>query len=683
MSADADRITPVAYQPASPSSGGDGARRPPLALLLVAVALLVGGLSAWFFITAVSIKLDIHPGPDAVDISGAFALPLGERTLLRPGQVRISANKQGYQPLSEPLKVEDQQDQIFQFELEKLPGLLNVISSPAAALHIDGKPVGTTPVESIELAAGKHQLRLSAERHQVFEADIEIEGKGLTQRFEAELVPAWAEVAFSSEPGGASVSLGEQLLGTTPLTAEIGAGAHDISLSLEGYKPWRGSLSVVADVAQTYPKVKLERADAVVKLSSTPSGASVTVNGTFRGKTPLRLTIKPAVSHRIKVSKAGHKSAERRLRLAPEEAQDLSLRLEPIFGVLQFEIQPRDAELRVNGELQSPGTAQLRLPSAPQKISVSKKGFVSHEATVTPRPGLDQQVKVVLKTPAELKAASVPRQIKTRAGQTLKLMPVGRFTMGSKRGTQGRQANEGQRPVRLSRPYYLSTTEISNAQYRKFDRNYSSGIVGRRTLDNDKQPVVRLSWNKAVEYCNWLSQQDGLPPAYAPGSGKLVDPLNHGYRLPTEAEWAWAARFAGRKTPLRYPWGHAMPPSGRAGNYADLSAATLVSEHLSQYQDGFATTAAVGSFPANPLGLFDLGGNVSEWVHDRYGSALVIGAKEQTDPLGSEQGSEHVIRGSSWMHGRITELRLAWRGHGLEGRPDVGFRIARYVESTP
>lgn len=86
----------------------------------------------------------------------------------------------------------------------------------------------------------------------------------------------------------------------------------------------------------------------------------------------------------------------------------------------------------------------------------------------------------------------------------------------------------------------------------------------------------------------------------------------------------------------------------------------------------------MGTFSPNYHEIFDLAGNVAEWVHDFYGSAGSIGT--ETDPLGPEQGEFHVIRGSSWAHGNVTEMRLSFRDFGVEPRDDVGFRIARYLE---
>ena len=88
----------------------------------------------------------------------------------------------------------------------------------------------------------------------------------------------------------------------------------------------------------------------------------------------------------------------------------------------------------------------------------------------------------------------------------------------------------------------------------------------------------------------------------------------------------------------------------------------------------------MGSFAAWPEGFHDLGGNVAEWMHDYYAVYPGEADKPVTDPLGPLSGEHHVVRGSSWRQGTITELRLSYRDYSRTARPDLGFRIARYAE---
>jgi formylglycine-generating enzyme required for sulfatase activity len=272
--------------------------------------------------------------------------------------------------------------------------------------------------------------------------------------------------------------------------------------------------------------------------------------------------------------------------------------------------------------------------------------------------------------------------LKTSSGHELRYMKSGRFTMGASRREQGRRANETLRPIVLTRAFYIGVKEVTNREFRQFKPGYSSDQIRGFDLNQDDQPVVRISWQEAAAYCNWLSERESLPPAYVKEGDKLVaaDPMTTGYRLPTEAEWAWAARFAGNAKSLKYPWGGSYPPTGKVGNYADTSASHLLANHLQAYEDGFPVSSPVGSFQPNGLGLYDLGGNVAEWSHDYYAIHPRSNREAVMDPLGPADGKHHVIRGSSWRHASISELRLSYRDYSDQGRPDLGFRIARYAD---
>jgi len=140
----------------------------------------------------------------------------------------------------------------------------------------------------------------------------------------------------------------------------------------------------------------------------------------------------------------------------------------------------------------------------------------------------------------------------------------------------------------------------------------------------------------------------------------------------------WAARGAGAGS-RKYPWGDALPVPAGAGNFADAKAQPLVDAVLPDQDDGFAATAPVGSFAASPAGFYDFGGNVAEWTHDLYTVQPASGAAS-VDPVAGGAGGLRVIRGSSWRHSAVTELRLAYRDYGDGKRNDLGFRIARYAQ---
>ncbi|MFL3656054.1 MAG: SUMF1/EgtB/PvdO family nonheme iron enzyme, partial [Halioglobus sp.] len=367
------------------------------------------------------------------------------------------------------------------------------------------------------------------------------------------------------------------------------------------------------------------------------------------------------------------------------DTQTVTLQAE--LGEVRFSISPASAVLRIDGKAVGKSNQTLSLPAVEHTLEVSLDGYATVRRRVTPRPGLAQLVKVTLQTQRAVKLARIKPEITTALGQTLLLFKPGEsamadFTMGASRREPGRRANEVLHPVALRRMFYLQTTEVTNAQFRQFEPDHNSGQVESSSLNQKHQPAAQVSWQQAAAFCNWLSKKEGLPAFYQQKKG-IVTGYNSsatGYRLPSEAEWAWAARTSGQAL-LRFPWGDTFPPTQVVGNYADTTSAYVTGSSLNSYTDGHVVSAPVASFKPNQHGLYDMGSNTSEWVHDVYGIPSANGAT-QRDPLGRQPQTDdnYVIRGASWDHSKLRELRLSYRDYGQAGRDDVGFRVARYAE---
>jgi formylglycine-generating enzyme required for sulfatase activity len=469
-------------------------------------------------------------------------------------------------------------------------------------------------------------------------------------------------------------------LGETPGTFELDAGTRSVELRLEGHNPWKRQIEVLADEPQILESVALVRADAQLRIESEPSDAQIVVDKGSPGRTPLDLSLASEVSHEISLFKSGHALASRTIELEPGEHRKLHIRLEPRIGVVELITRPAGATLLIDGKPAGEANQKLQLLASPHLLVIRKEGYGEKRITVTPRPDFPQRIEIELDRAGEPIKSSA-RIDATALGQKLVPLPPGTFVMGSRRGEPGSRPNETERPVELTRAFYISALEVSNGDFRQFSPAHAPEPFAGFELAGDAQPAVRVAWHDAVRFCNWLSEKEGLPAAYEERGGDFVlsEPVGIGYRLPTEAEWAWAARFAAGATNHRYPWGDPPDPPPGSGNYADASAAGIVSSALLSYRDGFPVTSPVGGNGANALGLFDVGGNVAEWTHDRYRIyPKSSSATPVKDPTGPETGGLRVIRGSSWKHAGETQLRLAFRDYGKEGREDVGFRIARY-----
>ena len=662
------------------------------ALLYGSVSLAFLGLLAIaaFVFMATPVSITIDPPPQRFTLSGGLpSFEIGGRRLMYPGRYHLRAEKDGYQTLESDLDIRSNDHQDISLQMDKLPGLVSIRSRPVngARVVIEGKGlVGRTPIVALALEAGVQRLRIEADRYLPVESALTVEGFGKEQTLEVELTPGWAAVSVPSRPAGAAVWIDGVERGTTPLTLDLLAGSHAIELRLADHETATQELLVVPNEPLRLPEIELQPSPGTLALVSEPAGANVTVDGQYRGITPVELTLAPSTTHRLAVSKAGFESFSRTIIVQPGKTSSETIRLRPKLGTIFLTVKPADAELFIDGRSFGPATRRLELTAVAHRLEIKREGYETYRATVTPRTGLSQALTVTLKaTPREPESGSRgkrrPQQIATIDGQTLQLIEPGSFVMGASRREQGRRSNDNLRRVELTRAFYLGREEVTNAQYRRFRPEHVSGGVQGYNLNGDRQPVIGISWTDAAEYLNWLSAKESLPLAYERDGDTMVPirPPNTGYRLPSEAEWAYAARFRSQVPALRYPWGNVFPPTAVAGNYADTSAAGILANTLSEYTDGFAVTAPVGKFSPNALGLHDLGGNVAEWCQDFYAvypnSVEVI----TRDPFGPKTGRHHVVRGSSWRHASISELRLSYRDYSSTARPDLGFRVARYA----
>ncbi len=409
-----------------------------------------------------------------------------------------------------------------------------------------------------------------------------------------------------------------QPVGNAPTSAEADSGVRRVTISAPNLKTWESSVVVKAGETLPIGPITLGQPDMSLTLHSKPTGAEITIAGTYRGRTPLTVDLAASINYDIVATLPGYANFTKTLFADPGKKVTLDANLQPVVAAVTVKGVPQEAELFIDGKSQGKTPQTLQLSAVEHLIEVRKDGFVTFSGTVTPALGLERLVeyKLISSDRGRALQESAPT-VTSKVGYTLRLVPGGTFMMGSERREQGRRPNEGLRPVTLQRPYYIGVTEVTNLQYREFKSDHVSGHVENRSFDLDAQPVVQVSWNEAVAFCNWLSERDGLPPAYEQGGGNkyvLKKPITTGYRLPTEAEWEYAARYVSTGKIQRYPWGDSLPMTGKFGNIAGVETGGALEAQLDGYRDEYPVVAPVGKFQPSVLGLHDLAGNVSEWV---------------------------------------------------------------------
>ena len=232
---------------------------------------------------------------------------------------------------------------------------------------------------------------------------------------------------------------------------------------------------------------------------------------------------------------------------------------------------------------------------------------------------------------------------------SLTLISGGTFQMGSPAGEPERSSDEVLHSVTVG-SFYMSKTEVSQKDYQAVMGSNPSETKG------DTLPVTNITWYDAIQYCNKLSEAESLTPCYIiSGTTVTWDRSANGYRLPTEAEWEYAAR-AGTDTPFNFgDYVH----NNDANCYNAYGYNNDASGNWVNGSDSYLRrTVEVDSYAANAYGLYNMHGNTAEWVWDWYGE---YGTQTTVDPTGPESGNAKIIRGGGW-NDHPKHIRSAYRG---------------------
>jgi len=272
-------------------------------------------------------------------------------------------------------------------------------------------------------------------------------------------------------------------------------------------------------------------------------------------------------------------------------------------------------------------------------------------------------------------AANLPAKqkidLKENLSLELALIPAGEFIMGDAAG----EADEAPASrVKIDKPFYLGMVEIRNDQYAAFDATHDSGVISMTGKDQGERgipvnqpnhPVVRVTWNEAMAFCQWLSQKTGKK-----------------FTLPTEAQWEWACR-AGTESPFFY--GNRDTDFAKFANLADASLNQLDRGDAPpwhprdrRFNDGCGVTTDVGRYEPNAWGLRNMHGNAAEWTLSSYRPYPYDGHDGRNAPNSEEM---KTVRGGSWfdrpLHAR-SAARLPYRP--WQAVYNVGFRVVMLAD---
>lgn len=437
-------------------------------------------------------------------------------------------------------------------------------------------------------------------------------------------------VVFQLTPPNAVVELDGELLSTSGGTATkmMRFGTYGYRVNAPDYKPEVGKVTVNDPKNKHVVSVALKPNFSAVTLT-VDGDAEIWVNGERKGTGSWQGNL-GAGTYEFETRKANHRSATvTRDIQASSEPQTIRLQAPtPILGEADINSSPAMADIYIDGKKVGQ-TPQLisDLLIGEHQLRISKQGYQDYSATLNVKEGevamvsttivsLQREQTAVEKPATELAVVSTS-PVSDTSGEDRKVITVGNvsftmirvdggtFTMGAT-SEQGSDAFDNEKPahqVTLS-PYYIGETEVTQALWEAMMGKNPSNFKG------SNKPVEKVSWDDCQEFIRKLNQNTGLS-----------------FRLPTEAEWEYAARGGKKSLGYKYSGSNTL---GNVAWYDDNSG---------------SSTHDVKTKQANELGLYDMSGNVWEWCSDWYGS---YDSSSQTNPKGSASGSNRVRRGGSW-----------------------------------
>lgn len=538
---------------------------------------------------------------------------------------------------------------VYEFILDNTPEkeFINVviISDPADATKIiDGKDMGTG--QSFKLFIGKHTLKLTKNGFKSLTKDIDVsESNTLFNNLELrEVEPVM--ITIKSEPNEADIYINNVNEGKTNKQLFKFPGDYELRLVRDKYDTVEETITVAENGSNTF-NYTLQKNTSVLSINTTPSNCDIYINNEKLSGNSKEVS---AGMYRVEVKKDGYYEQSRTVNVEKGKNKTESFTLEQKTGKLQFVVEPMEAQvtLKQNGSTVQSWNGSKYISSIAignYTISTSLSGYTNQTKQV--KINLDETAKVNIKL--EKGNSNLANGQDLRNGsENMIFVQGGTFQMGSNDG------DNDEKPIHsvTVSDFYIGKYEVTQKEWQEVTGNNPSYFKG------DNLPVEQVSWYDAVEFCNKKSEKEGLQKCYS-GSGKNIkcDFSKNGYRLPTEAEWEYAAHGGNKSRNYKYSGSNTI---GDVAWYTDNSN---------------SKTHNVGTKQANELGIYDMTGNVWEWCWDWKGS---YSSNLQANPKGASSGSVRVDRGGGWDR-NARYCRVANRGGSFPDYSDgnMGFRLLR------
>ena len=540
---------------------------------------------------------------------------------------------------------------------------LNLTSSPDdAKVFVDGKSVGHTPLREERVLPGEVVIRLEHRFHDAVARRVET-GRGDVADVHIEFPPSSGSLEVVTNPRGARVSVdGEDIDGVTPVVlAPHATGSFAVTTWIHGRERKTETVEVLPR-QNTEVAFELERVPmSEIYLSRIPGDAELEIDG--RRYEP-GMTL-PIGTYTLTARRSGYAPLERTIEFT-RGRNDRSIILERQKGSLSLLVGPDGADVEVSypdgeGWHRLPYREGMAIPTGPLVVRATALGHRPYERQLT-------MGSTTLKHVIRLQAYDIRpgRQFRDKLasggeGPLLVIVGTGRFRMGSESGP----ADE--RPVRtvtIKQPFAIGVYETTRDDYDRYRTARGMPVAVSKPLEpqdatlresTGRLPMIRLAWKDGRDYVEWLSQETG-----------------YRYRLPSEAEWEYVAR-AGSTGKFYF----GVDPTDLCA-HANIADATYESRFrkadVADCTDGHVRSARVGSFHPNAFGVYDILGNVEEWVADCWRDNYRRAPTDQRARTGA--CTTHVLRGGAW-DSSPREVTVSYRSLSDRASNTRGVRVVR------
>ena len=535
---------------------------------------------------------------------------------------------------------------------------VSTIPESGAKVFVDGKYVGDSPLTTDKLKSGTHNVKVAKEMYKTTELSFAVTD-GQTTNANINMNANFVNVTINTDTDS-DIYVDEQYKGKGKWTGRLGEGMHYVEARKMLHETSAKNINLVLGKTEYITLDAPKPIYGFLDVNSSPMMAEIYVDGKHYGQTPNVISDLLIGTHELKLEKQGCAPVIKTVTIKEGETLSVNEKLQT-GREITISTDLYGDKIYVDGSYigTSPITSNLSYGS--HTIKAVRNGKEVFKTIDVLQTGGDNIVSL----------SFFGNQTTTINGISFTMIAVegGTFNMGAT-SEQRDDADDDEKPVHsvtLS-DYYVGETEVTVGLFRQFidetgyrtdaDKNGGShswngskwvlteGVNWqcdangkKRSAGEDYHPVIHVSWNDANEFCKWLKQKTGK-----------------NFRLPTEAEWEYAARGGNKSKGYKYSGSNAI---GNVAWYWDNSG---------------STTHDVKIKSANELGIYGMSGNALEWCQDWYGE---YSKGSQTNPTGPSSGSYRVLRGGSW-HGSAENCRVSIR---YNGNPDIrysniGFRLA-------